>query len=73
VVGRYLIQDHRFLDSFLNLLGAAISHLLALDHTIRLRTAGAARLYGPHGTHTALDAVRKFCQNTVYRDRGAVV
>ncbi|MCO8161180.1 TenA family protein [Pseudomonas sp. 21LCFQ010] len=41
VMGRYLIQDHRFLDSFLTLLGAAIATADSFESRLRLgRFAG---------------------------------
>lgn len=41
VMGRYLIQDHRFLDSFLTLLGAAIATADSFEARLRLgRFAG---------------------------------
>lgn len=36
VMGRYLIQDHRFIDAFITLIGAAVASADALDRRLRL-------------------------------------
>ena len=56
VMARYLIQDHRFLDSFLRLLGAALASADAFEARVRVRSLH--RHGGGRGEHLLPARVR---------------